>query len=241
MKVLSVPMLATAFLSMFAAAEAFKYERLDREKAAVAIIDHQVGLFSLVTDFEKSYFREQMYNHARMAAAFELPVILTTSAQLGPNGPIPREILDMFPDAPLIQRGGEVNAMDNPEFVEALAALNRSQIIVGGIATDACTTFAALSMVEAGYSVFANSDASGTTSASIREDANARMRDAGVQILSPFAVFGELMRDWRTPPTGETAWTLIASVVPSADMLARSHGYAVDFGVVQEGQRSIPW
>jgi nicotinamidase-related amidase len=47
----------------------------------------------------------------------------------------------MFPDAPLIQRGGEVNAMDNKEFREALAALGRSQIIVGGIATDACKQF----------------------------------------------------------------------------------------------------
>lgn len=45
----------------------------------------------------------------------------------------------MFPDAPLIERHGEVNAMDSPEFRDALAGLNRTQIIVAGIATEACT------------------------------------------------------------------------------------------------------
>jgi nicotinamidase-related amidase len=224
-----------------ASAQSFKYERLDRKKAVLCIIDHQVGLFHLVRDFEHTYFRQQVLAHARLAKAFELPVILTTSAQAGPNGPIPKEIRDMYPDAPLIQRHGEINAMDNDEFREALAATGRTQVIVGGIATDACTTFAALSMREAGYSVFANSEASGTTSVGIRDDANQRMRDAGVQILSSFAVFGELMRDWRTPPTGIGSWPTIESVVPIAGMLARSHGAAVDDGEVQDGQREIPW
>ncbi|MBE3042287.1 hypothetical protein IMZ48_06845 [Candidatus Bathyarchaeota archaeon] len=50
---------------------------------AVAIIDHQVGLFSFVRGFEPTYYREQMFNHARLAKAFNLPVVLTTSAQTG--------------------------------------------------------------------------------------------------------------------------------------------------------------
>jgi hypothetical protein len=45
----------------------------------------------------------------------------------------------MFPGAPLIQRQGEINAMDSEEFRDALAGLNRTQLILGGIATDACT------------------------------------------------------------------------------------------------------
>ncbi|KAI9146836.1 Isochorismatase hydrolase [Paramyrothecium foliicola] len=221
-------------MSESARTNSFRYERLDRKKAALVIIDHQVGLFQLVHDFEPTYFRQQMYNHARIAKAFELPVILTTSAQIGPNGPIPKDIVDLFPDAPIIHRHGEVNAMDNKEFRDALASLGRSQLIVGGIATDACTTFAALSMREAGYSVFANSEASGTTSVNIREDSNRRMRDAGVQILSAFAIFGELMRDWRTPPTGEPVWPLVDALIPNGGMLARAHGFAVEQGEIQD-------
>lgn len=96
-------------------------------------------------------------------------------------------------------------------------------------------------MVEAGYSVFANSDASGTTSTLTRDLSNQRMINAGVQLLSPFAVFGELMRDWRTPPEGEEVWPLLESIVPAGGMLARSHGYAVESGEVMPGQEEIPW
>lgn len=63
-----------------------------------------------------------------------------------------------------------------------------------------CTAFLALSLVEAGYEVFANADASGTFNRATAQDANDRMRDAGVQVLSSFAVVGYLMRDWRETP-----------------------------------------
>lgn len=96
-------------------------------------------------------------------------------------------------------------------------------------------------MREAGYSVFANSEASGTSSALIRDEANLRMRDAGVHILSPFAVFGELMRDWRTPPTEENAFVMLEAMMAGGGMLVRSHGAAVDSGVLMPGQTAVPW
>lgn len=56
----------------------------------------------------------------------------------GPNGVLPQEILEMYPDAPLIKREGEVNAWDNEDFRNAIKATNRTQIIVAGIVTDVC-------------------------------------------------------------------------------------------------------
>jgi len=60
--------------------------------------------------------------------------------------------------------------------------------------------FVALSMREAGYTVFANADASGALDIRAAENANARMRDAGVIVLPRFAVLADLVRDWRNPP-----------------------------------------
>ena len=57
-----------------------------------------------------------------------------------------------------------------------------------------------MSLVQEGYTVFANADASGCQSKRIAEDANDRMRAAGVRVLSMFAVACELMRDWRNTP-----------------------------------------
>lgn len=63
-----------------------------------------------------------------------------------------------------------------------------------------CTTFLALSLVQEGYSVFANAEASGTFNQQTANDANDRMRAAGVHILSMFAITTDLMRDWRSTP-----------------------------------------
>ena len=60
--------------------------------------------------------------------------------------------------------------------------------------------FAALSLLEAGYTVFANADASGTFDPRAAVNANARMRDAGVYVMPQFAVVADLQRDWRNAP-----------------------------------------
>ncbi|KAK5446749.1 hypothetical protein LTS15_009682 [Exophiala xenobiotica] len=72
----------------------------------------------------------------------------------------------MYPNASLIKGNGEVNAWDNPDFKAAVEATGRKQIILGGIVTEVCTMFLALALREAGYSVWANTDASGTATRS---------------------------------------------------------------------------
>jgi len=60
--------------------------------------------------------------------------------------------------------------------------------------------FVSLSLREAGYTVFANADASGTFDPRAADLANARMRDAGVYVMPQFAVAADLQRDWRNAP-----------------------------------------
>lgn len=57
----------------------------------------------------------------------------------GPNGPLPKEIIQMHPNAPYIRRNGEVDAWDNPEFRAAVEATGRRQVILAGIVTEVCT------------------------------------------------------------------------------------------------------
>lgn len=130
----------------------YKFERIDKNDCALLVIDHQVGLYHIVRDFTPIEMRNNILAHAAMAKVFNLPVVLTTSAEvgmsvnptspnyssssLGPNRPLPKEIIDMHPNAPLIKRNGEVNAWDNPEFRAAVEATGKKQLILGSIATD---------------------------------------------------------------------------------------------------------
>ncbi|KAL2672779.1 hypothetical protein Neosp_013495 [[Neocosmospora] mangrovei] len=238
------------FLSIFAATllpavaigtetSGFTYERLDKEKAVLLVVDIQEGLYQMVRDYEPTLYREQAIAHASMADLFDLPVIMTTSADTGPNGPILKEIKQMHPNATLIQRQGEVNAWDSEEFRNAVKATKKTQVIVAGIVTDVCTTFLALSLREAGYSVWANIEASGTSSAYVRDVSNDRMAKAGVHTVSMFAILGELMRDWRATPGAKEIFPWADKHMPVVGHLARAHGAAVNNGTIFPGEDEI--
>ena len=80
--------------------------------------------------------------------------------------------------------------------------------------------FVSLSLLEAGYAVFANADASGTFDTRSADLANARMRDAGVYVLSQFSIVSDLQRDWRDPPGVAAFLTLLFKcVVPALPRL----------------------
>ncbi|KAI0030861.1 ycaC protein [Vararia minispora EC-137] len=208
----------------------FTYDRLDKDKAMLLVIDLQDGLYLISRDRGPVQFKANILAHAELGKIFNLPTILTTSAQTGPNGPLPAEILAMHPDAPLIERHGEVNAWDNSDFRAAIKATGRTQVILAGITTDVCAAFLALSLREAGYSVFVHSDASGTFDQRTAIAAEDRMRAAGVQVLSLFAVACELMRDWRNTPGTNEMMPFFDKYLPEYGFLARAHDAALQGG-----------
>src|SRR5262249_51780238 len=83
------------------------YSRLDKNNAAVLMVDHQAGLLSLVRDIEPDKFKNNVLALADLAAYFKLPTILTTSFEEGPNGPLMPELKEKFPKAPFIPRPGQ--------------------------------------------------------------------------------------------------------------------------------------
>lgn len=57
------------------------YKRLDKNDAAVLLVDHQAGLLSLVRDIDPDKFKNNVLALADLAKYFKLPTILTTSCQ----------------------------------------------------------------------------------------------------------------------------------------------------------------
>ena len=89
------------------------YSRISKEDAVVLLVDHQTGLISgLVRDYGVDEFKNNVLALANTAKFFDLPVILTTSFENGPNGPLMQGLTELFPNAPTISRPGEINAWD---------------------------------------------------------------------------------------------------------------------------------
>ena len=197
------------------------YVRLDRDKAAVLLVDHQAGLLSLVRDIGPDSFRNNVLALADLVKYFALPTILTTSFETGPNGPLMPELKTLFPDAPYIARPGNINAWDNEDFVRAVKATGRTQLLIAGVVTEVCVAFPALSALEEGFEVFCVTDASGTFNEIARHSAWDRMSAAGAQLLNWFAVACELHRDWRNDVQGLA--TLLSDHIPDYRNLMTSY------------------
>jgi nicotinamidase-related amidase len=197
------------------------YVKLDKNNAAVLLVDHQAGLLSLVRDIDPDKFENNVLALADLAKYFNLPTILTTSFESGPNGPLMPELKALFPDAPYIARPGQINAWDNDDFVKAIKATGKKQLIIAGIVTEVCVAFPALSALEEGFEVFVVTDASGTFNEISRDSAWQRMTLAGAQLLNWFAVACELHRDWRNDVEG--LGTLFANHIPDYRNLMTSY------------------
>ncbi|KAI9854800.1 MAG: hypothetical protein M1813_000866 [Trichoglossum hirsutum] len=177
-----------------------------------------------------------MIAHAALGKLFNLPTILTTSAETGPNGPLPKEITEMFPNAPYIKRQGEVDAWDNVEFQAAVNATGKKQVVLGGIVTEVCTAFLALSLRQAGYEVWANTDASGTVTPELAADANRRMENAGVHLMGMFGIAMDLMRDWRNTPGAAEVFPFLNKYFSAYAYVAEAHVGATDNGTLLPGE-----
>lgn len=169
-------------------------EQLTPDNAAVLFIDNQTTLMLGVQSIDLTVLKTNTEGLAQLAKVFGLPVVLTTTGggADGPSGPLLKGITETFPDIAPINRMGNLNAMDDPRFAEAVKATGRRKVILSGITTDFCLVYPALSLIAAGYHVFIPIDASGSWTSAINDAALQRLIQAGATPTNVQSVAGEL-------------------------------------------------
>jgi nicotinamidase-related amidase len=199
---------------------------IDPQDAVMLLIDHQSGLFQLVRDIDLPVLRRHVTALAKMARLAKIPTFTTASVPDGPNGPLIPEIHHHNPDAVYIPRTGQINAWDNPAWVQAIEATGRKTLLMAGTLTSVCLAFPALSAIEAGYKVFAIVDASGNWSRMATDLTIARIAQAGVIPTDTFAVLAELMSTWNRPDAMDFAAVMIDHIIPPYRALVESYDKA---------------
>ncbi|NBM54484.1 isochorismatase family protein [Proteus sp. G2669] len=200
---------------------------INPEDAVMLLIDHQSGLFQTVGDMPMTELRARASVLAKIATLANIPVITTASVPQGPNGPLIPEIHQNAPHAKYIARKGEINAWDNPEFVEAVKATGKKQLIIAGTITSVCMAFSAISAVAEGYQVFAVIDASGTYSKMAEEITLARIVQAGVVPMDTAAVASEIQKTWNRDDAAQWAQAY-TQIFPAYQLLIESYSKAQD-------------
>ncbi len=197
-------------------------DMLTPENSVLLLIDHQVGLAQLVRDMSPEEFRTNVLGVARAAKAMGVPVVLTTSRDWGPNGPIFPELTMLFPDAKIIRRTGVIDAYRWPDFRRALEATGRKHVVVAAISDSTCLQFAALDMARDGYVVHGVIDASGAVSVIEREATIATLAQAGVRVRNWWSVMAEWRADWRRDEAA--GWPVAAGLLDTLP----SYGWLMD-------------
>ena len=194
---------------------------IDPDNVAMLLIDHQSGLFQTVQDMPFTTLRRLASTLAKIASLAKIPVITTASVPQGPNGPLIPEIHQNAPHATYVARKGEINAWDNEDFVKAVKATGKKQLIVAGVVTEVCVAFPVLSALAEGFEVFVIADASGTFNSMTQQAAWSRMEQAGAQLMTWFGAACELHRDWRNDVEG--LGTLFSNHIPDYRNLINSY------------------
>ena len=159
---------------------------------------------------------------AKVASLAKIPVITSASVPQGPNGPLIPEIHKYAPHAQYVARRGEINAWDSPEFVAAVKATGKKQLIIAGTITSVCMAFPCIAAVHDGYQVFAVVDASGTYSKMAQEITLARLLQAGVVPMDSAAVCSEIQGTWNRDDAAQWA-EAYAALFPPYQLLIESY------------------
>jgi nicotinamidase-related amidase len=173
------------------------------EDCALVLIDHQKEMFEVIRSETSADLVELNARLlARTARALDLPIVLSTvGVGFGFNGPTQPAILADLPGIEPIDRTS-MNAFEDQTFREAVAATGRKRLIIAGLHTEICLTFATVQALKDGYDVMIVTDAVGGRSQVAHRTGIERLSHAGAVPSTALAVNTELFRDWATPQAG---------------------------------------
>jgi nicotinamidase-related amidase len=173
------------------------------EDCALVLIDYQKEMFEVIrseTDADLVELNVRLL--AKTAKALDIPIVLSTVGfGLGFNGPTLPSILSELDGIEPIDRSS-MNAFEDDAFREAVEATGRKRLIIGGLHTEICLTFATVQALKDGYDPMFVTDAVGGRSQIAHRTGIERLSHAGAVPTTALAVNTELFRDWATPQAG---------------------------------------
>src|SRR5258705_2022463 len=130
------------------------------EDCALVLIDYQNEMFEVIRSETSADLVEM---HVRLltktAKAFEMPIVLSTvGVGYGLNGPTLPSILSELDGIEPIDRSS-MNAFEDTAFSEAVTATGRKRLIIAGLHTEICLTFASVQALKDGYDVMSVTNA----------------------------------------------------------------------------------
>jgi len=173
-----------------------KLEVLTPTNCQMIFIDQQPQMAFGVQSMDRQVLKNNTVALAKAAKVFGIPTIITTVETESFSGHTYPELLNVFPDADILERSS-MNSWDDQKVRDALAANGKKKVVVSGLWTEVCNnSFSLCAMAEGDYEIYMVADASGGTSKEAHDYAMLRMIQAGVVPVTWQQVMLEWQRDW---------------------------------------------
>lgn len=138
--------------------------------------------------------RREVFHTAQVllqaAAELAVPVVATEQYPKG-LGPTVPEVSNYLPENAQMVAKDSFSCCGEEGFLEALSATGREQVVIAGMEAHVCVLQTALELREAGYAPFVVADGVVSRRAAHRDNALARLRQAGVVVTNVESVLFE--------------------------------------------------
>jgi nicotinamidase-related amidase len=163
--------------------------------SALVVIDYQPSQIQAVHSIDTDLLVRNIVSVARLAKAYDLPIVLSTVNVANGQGHTIPELAEVLTGDVEIDRT-QINAWEDIEFRNAIEATGRKNLIMTALWTEVCLAFPSLDALRAGYEVYPVVDAVGGTSPEAHRAGLERIVQAGGQPISWVSLACELQRDW---------------------------------------------
>ena|SRR5665811_358137 len=176
---------------------------LEANNSVLLLVDYQARMVYGIESHDRTTLKNNVMDLAKGAQVLGIPTILTTINAKN-NGVFLPEIVEMFPDSPVIDRKmPSFDAFDDKELLDAVKKTGRKQLVLSGLWTSMCMSLTSLHGLRAGFDVFGVMDAAGSETLYAHNMDVERMIQAGVVPCTWMQTVSEWMNNWQNPKAGD--------------------------------------
>jgi len=185
-------------------------ERFSPENTTILMVDYSIGFANIFRSHTFNDNNRAAVSLAKTALGFDTGFVFNLGAG---QHPYP-DLVKAVGDHPIIYRGGEYNALDNPKVAEAVRKTGATHLAIAGISTEGCVLYTALGAVRKGYTVAVVEDATAGETLEAHKYAMQRMIQAGIIPTTVISFATELQNDWANGKTAQAYFSMIGDAEP---------------------------
>ena len=208
-----MPVSARADAQLDMAVQRGPAERMTPDNTVLIYVDYTTGLDNLMNTMPAEVYKNNVAAFAKFNPLFQMPTaILGTENEY--YGTMIPEITDNVTHD--VQRFARHTVSGyTAEMAQWLRDSGATNVLIGGISIDNCTTHTTLDLLNAGYNVFVVVDASSTNSRLAEDVAMMRLVQSGATPIGWLSALSELGQ-WWDGPYGDGMREIVATHWPAS-------------------------